>query len=45
METKALKILLSNDDGVHAEGIHALAESLKDHAIRDRSLISTLMRQ
>lgn len=32
METKALKILLSNDDGVHAEGIHALAESLKDIA-------------
>jgi 5'-nucleotidase len=32
MEDKALKILLSNDDGVHAQGIHALAESLQDIA-------------
>lgn len=27
-----LKILLSNDDGVHAQGIHALAKSLSDLA-------------
>ncbi|MCK6262313.1 5'/3'-nucleotidase SurE [Vibrio sp. ZSDE26] len=27
-----LKILISNDDGVHAEGIHALANALKDLA-------------
>lgn len=32
MNKKALKILLSNDDGVHAEGIHALAEALSDLA-------------
>ncbi len=32
MSEKALKILLSNDDGVHAEGIHALAEALGDLA-------------
>ncbi len=29
---KTLKILLSNDDGVHAEGIHALAGELSDIA-------------
>ncbi|MBW3694111.1 5'/3'-nucleotidase SurE [Vibrio sp. T187] len=27
-----MKILLSNDDGVHAEGIHALADALRDLA-------------
>ena len=27
-----LKILLSNDDGVHAEGIHAMADALKPFA-------------
>lgn len=32
MRDKALKILLSNDDGVHAQGIHALADSLRDIA-------------
>ncbi|USD32147.1 MULTISPECIES: 5'/3'-nucleotidase SurE [Vibrio] len=32
MSEKALKILLSNDDGVHAEGIHALADALRDLA-------------
>lgn len=32
MEGKALKILLSNDDGVYAEGIHALANALRDIA-------------
>ncbi|OIQ22629.1 5'/3'-nucleotidase SurE [uncultured Vibrio sp.] len=30
--TSKLKILLSNDDGVHAQGIHALASALKDIA-------------
>lgn len=29
---KALKIVISNDDGVHAEGIHALARALSDLA-------------
>ena len=29
---KRLKILLSNDDGVHAQGIHALAHELQDLA-------------
>ncbi|CAM3558297.1 5'/3'-nucleotidase SurE [Vibrio aquimaris] len=28
MTDKVLKILLSNDDGVHAEGIHAMADAL-----------------
>jgi len=32
MNDKPLKILISNDDGVHAEGIHALADSLRDMA-------------
>ncbi|MDC5704192.1 5'/3'-nucleotidase SurE [Vibrio europaeus] len=32
MNDKPLKILISNDDGVHAEGIHALADSLIDMA-------------
>lgn len=32
MNDKPLKILMSNDDGVHAEGIHALADSLRDMA-------------
>lgn len=32
MKDKALKILLSNDDGVYAEGIHALAAAIKDIA-------------
>ncbi|EGA72007.1 5'(3')-nucleotidase/polyphosphatase [Vibrio sinaloensis DSM 21326] len=32
MAEKTLKILLSNDDGVHAQGIHALADSLRDIA-------------
>ncbi|WP_100752521.1 5'/3'-nucleotidase SurE [Vibrio salilacus] len=32
MSDKRLKILVSNDDGVHAEGIHALADSLRDMA-------------
>ncbi|MEH0760920.1 5'/3'-nucleotidase SurE [Vibrio sp. 16] len=32
MGEKKLKVLLSNDDGVHAQGIHALAESLNDIA-------------
>lgn len=32
MTEKKLKVLLSNDDGVHADGIHALAESLRDIA-------------
>ncbi|OAJ95358.1 5'/3'-nucleotidase SurE [Vibrio bivalvicida] len=32
MNDKPLKILISNDDGVHAEGIHALADSLRDIA-------------
>ncbi|MGY3568731.1 5'/3'-nucleotidase SurE [Vibrio sp. SCSIO 43135] len=31
MQSK-LKILLSNDDGVHAQGIHALADALRDIA-------------
>ncbi|PMJ91289.1 5'/3'-nucleotidase SurE [Vibrio sp. 10N.261.55.A7] len=30
--TPKLKILLSNDDGVHAQGIHALANALKEIA-------------
>ncbi len=32
MSEKAMKILLSNDDGVHAEGIRVLAEALSDLA-------------
>ncbi|MEF1288647.1 5'/3'-nucleotidase SurE [Vibrio sp. M260118] len=32
MSNKPLKILVSNDDGVHAEGIHALADSLRELA-------------
>ncbi|KJY84719.1 stationary phase survival protein SurE [Vibrio neptunius] len=32
MSEKAIKILLSNDDGVHAEGIRVLAEALSDLA-------------
>tara|TARA_Y100001956_G_C4121816_1_gene187855 strand:- start:1601 stop:2359 length:759 start_codon:yes stop_codon:yes gene_type:complete len=32
MADKKLKVLLSNDDGVHAEGIHALSKSLRDIA-------------
>lgn len=32
MSDKRLKILISNDDGVHAKGIHALADSLRDMA-------------
>ncbi|MFY2507674.1 5'/3'-nucleotidase SurE [Vibrio pectenicida] len=32
MTDKVLKILISNDDGVHAEGIHALAQVLGDLA-------------
>ncbi|WP_341661964.1 5'/3'-nucleotidase SurE [Vibrio sp.] len=32
MTDKALKILLSNDDGVHAEGIHAMADVLSSLA-------------
>lgn len=32
MTEKKLKILLSNDDGVHAEGIRVLAEALQDIA-------------
>lgn len=28
-----MRILISNDDGVHAEGIHALAEEFSDHDI------------
>ena len=32
MTDKALKILLSNDDGVHAEGIHAVADVLSSLA-------------
>ncbi|WP_275895528.1 5'/3'-nucleotidase SurE, partial [Vibrio cholerae] len=27
-----MKILLSNDDGVYAQGIHALADALRDLA-------------
>ena len=29
---RPLKILISNDDGVYAEGIHALAQELRDLA-------------
>ena len=32
MTDKVLKILLSNDDGVHAEGIHAMADALSNLA-------------
>ncbi|KJY83603.1 stationary phase survival protein SurE [Vibrio galatheae] len=32
MNEKKLKILISNDDGVHAKGIHALADALRDMA-------------
>ena len=32
MTDKVLKILLSNDDGVHAEGIHAMADALSSLA-------------
>lgn len=32
MTDKALKILLSNDDGVHAEGIHTMAQVLSEFA-------------
>ncbi len=30
--TKPLRILISNDDGVHAQGIHALADELRSIA-------------
>ncbi|MCV5646909.1 hypothetical protein OFN55_29605, partial [Escherichia coli] len=29
---KPLRVLISNDDGVHAQGIHALADELRDIA-------------
>ncbi len=29
---KSLRILISNDDGVYAQGIHALADELRDIA-------------
>lgn len=32
MSDKRLKVLISNDDGVHAQGIHALADILRDLA-------------
>ncbi|WP_047045407.1 5'/3'-nucleotidase SurE [Vibrio mexicanus] len=32
MSSAKLKILISNDDGVHAQGIHALADELRDMA-------------
>ncbi|KOO13587.1 stationary phase survival protein SurE [Vibrio xuii] len=32
MSDNLLKILISNDDGVHAEGIHTLADALRDMA-------------
>lgn len=32
MSEKRLKILISNDDGVHAQGIHSLADVLRDIA-------------
>ncbi|KGY11698.1 stationary phase survival protein SurE [Vibrio tubiashii] len=32
MSDKPLKILVSNDDGVHAQGIHVLADSLRELA-------------
>ncbi|TMX43828.1 5'/3'-nucleotidase SurE [Vibrio sp. Hep-1b-8] len=32
MSDRRLRILLSNDDGVHAEGIHTLADALRDMA-------------
>ncbi|MDW1631135.1 5'/3'-nucleotidase SurE, partial [Vibrio sp. Y176] len=32
LNTKPLRILISNDDGVHAQGIHALADELRSIA-------------
>ncbi|MGU3840193.1 5'/3'-nucleotidase SurE, partial [Vibrio diabolicus] len=32
LNAKPLRVLISNDDGVHAQGIHALADELRDIA-------------